>query len=45
MSFFELIDEKFFNPFCCQNREIYMECMDLLIEKSILTTSSSGLPT
>lgn len=34
MSFFELIDEKFFNPFCCQNREIYMECMDLLIEKS-----------
>lgn len=34
MSFFELIDEKFFNPFCCRNREIYIACMNQLIEKS-----------
>ncbi len=34
MSFFELIDEKFFNPFCCRNREIYIACIDQLIEKS-----------
>ncbi len=34
MSFFELIDEKFFNPFCCRNREIYIACIDRLIEKS-----------
>ena len=32
MSFFELIDEKFFNPFCCRNREIYIACIDQLIE-------------
>lgn len=34
MSFFENINDKFFNPFCCQNREIYFECISLLIEKS-----------
>jgi len=34
MSFFELISEKFFNPFCCRNREIYIACIDQLIEKS-----------
>lgn len=34
MSFFELIDEKFFNPFCCRNREVYVACIDQLIEKS-----------
>lgn len=33
-SFFELIGEKFFNPFCCRNREIYIACIDQLIEKS-----------
>ena len=33
-SFFELIDEKFFNPFCCRNREIYIACIDQLIERS-----------
>lgn len=33
-SFFELIDEKFFNPFCCRNREIHIACIDQLIEKS-----------
>lgn len=34
MSFFENINDKFFNPFCCRNREIYFECISLLIEKS-----------
>lgn len=34
MSFFKQIDDKFFNPFCCRNREIYFECISLLIEKS-----------
>ena len=34
MSFFELIGEKFFNPFCCRNREIYIACIDQLIERS-----------
>lgn len=34
MPFFEAINDKFFNPFCCQNREIYFECISLLIEKS-----------
>lgn len=29
-----MIDEKFFNPFCCRNREIYIVCIDQLIEKS-----------
>ena len=33
-SFFALIDEKFFNPFCCCNREVYIACIDQLIEKS-----------
>lgn len=34
MPFFESINVKFFNPFCCRNREIYFECISLLIEKS-----------
>ena len=34
MTFFENINEKFFNPFCCRNREIYLECINELIEKS-----------
>jgi len=34
MPFFESINDKFFNPFCCRNREIYFECISLLIEKS-----------
>lgn len=33
-SFFELIDEKFFNPFCYRNREIHIARIDQLIEKS-----------
>ena len=34
MSFFETLDEKFFNPFCCRNRALYFECISQLIEKS-----------
>lgn len=34
MAFFENINDKFFNPFCCRNREIYFECISQLIEKS-----------
>lgn len=34
MPFFDSINDKFFNPFCCRNREIYFECISLLIEKS-----------
>ncbi len=34
MPFFESVNDKFFNPFCCRNREIYFECISLLIEKS-----------
>lgn len=34
MSFFETLNEKFFNPFCCRNRELYFECISQLIEKS-----------
>lgn len=34
MSLLEPVSDKFFNPFCCKNREIYLECMDQLIEKS-----------
>jgi len=34
MSFFETINDKFFNPFCCKNREIYFECISQLIERS-----------
>lgn len=31
---FETISDKFFNPFCCQNKEIYFDCISQLIEKS-----------
>ena len=34
MAFFENVNDKFFNPFCCKNREIYLECITRLIEKS-----------
>ncbi len=34
VALFENIDPRFFNPFCCKNREIYFECISLLIEKS-----------
>lgn len=34
MPFFENINDKFFNPFCCKNREVYFECISQLIEKS-----------
>lgn len=34
MPIFETVDAKFFNPFCCKNREIYFECISQLIERS-----------
>lgn len=34
MSYFDNVNDKFFNPFCCKNREVYFECISLLIEKS-----------
>ena len=34
MPYFDNINEKFFNPFSCKNREVYFECISLLIEKS-----------
>ncbi|MCD8014396.1 MAG: DUF5716 family protein [Lachnospiraceae bacterium] len=34
MALFDTIDDKFFNPFCCRNREIYFNCISQLIEKS-----------
>ncbi len=35
MSIFQTIDnDRFFNPFCCKNREIYVECINQLIDKA-----------
>lgn len=34
MPFFDNMNERFFNPFCCKNREVYFECIGQLIEKS-----------
>lgn len=34
MPYFDNISDKFFNPFCCKNREIYFACISLLIDKS-----------
>ena len=34
MSFFKTVNDRFFNPFCCKNREIYFDCICQLIEKS-----------
>lgn len=34
MSFFDTLNDKFFNPFCCRNRVVYFECITQLIEKS-----------
>ena len=34
MSYFDSVNDKFFNPFCCKNREVYFECISQLIEKS-----------
>jgi len=35
MSIFQTIDnDRFFNPFCCRNREIYLECINQLIDKA-----------
>lgn len=34
MPYFDNVNDQFFNPFCCKNREVYFECISLLIEKS-----------
>ena len=34
MPYFDNVNDRFFNPFCCKNREVYFECISLLIEKS-----------
>lgn len=34
MPFFQVVNEKFFNPFSCKNRELYFSCITELIEKS-----------
>lgn len=34
MGYFDRVTDKFFNPFCCRNKEVYFECISLLIEKS-----------
>lgn len=34
MPYFDSVNDKFFNPFCCKNREVYFECIGQLIEKS-----------
>lgn len=34
MPVFENISDKFFNPFCCRNRELYFACIQQLIDKS-----------
>lgn len=35
MSIFQSINnDRFFNPFCCKNREIYLDCINRLIDKA-----------
>lgn len=34
MSLLKNINDNFFNPFCCKNKEVYWECIKLLIETS-----------
>lgn len=34
MSLLKNINDNFFNPFCCKNKEVYWECIKLLIEAS-----------
>lgn len=31
-----VVNDKFFNPFCCKNREVYFACINELLEKSKL---------
>lgn len=33
MSYFDSVNDKFFNPFCCKNREVYFECISQLIDE------------
>lgn len=34
MTVFNEVNEKFFNPFCCKNREVYLSCINALLERS-----------
>ena len=34
MSAFDAVNDKFFNPFCCKNKEAYFACINELLEKS-----------
>lgn len=35
MSIFQIINnDRFFNPFCCRNKEIYLDCINRLIDKA-----------
>lgn len=34
MSIFDVVNDKFFNPFSCKNRSVYFNCITELIEKS-----------
>lgn len=34
MTVFNEVNEKFFNPFCCKNREVYLACINALLERS-----------
>lgn len=34
MSIFSTVSDRFFNPFCCRNRELYFACITELIERS-----------
>ena len=34
MPYFEVVNDKFFNPFSCRNRELYFSCITELIERS-----------
>ncbi len=38
MAVFNEVNEKFFNPFCCKNREVYLACINALLERSRFVT-------
>lgn len=38
MTVFNEVNERFFNPFCCKNREVYLACINALLERSRVVT-------
>lgn len=46
MSFFDTLNDKFFNPFCCRNRAVYFECIyrenHIGLDRSVETGEFSG---